>query len=202
MTEILLVRHGQSEWNAVGKWQGQADPPLSPLGRQQATAAGRLLSDRQPFDGIACSTLDRARTTARLIAAELKMDMPFESKHLIERSAGEWSGLTRAEIDRDYPGYLKSGRYPTGYEYDEEFIVRIRAGIDEVIANVPGDRLLIVAHGGLNYCLEASFGLPFKHMSNVGGRWLTRADNGTLSLGGRTDLLANFDGETTTPSAI
>ena len=55
MTEILMVRHGQSVWNAQGRWQGQADPPLSDLGRSQADAAGALLTTWTPFDGIATS---------------------------------------------------------------------------------------------------------------------------------------------------
>ena len=74
MTEILMVRHGQSEWNAQGRWQGQADPPLSQLGLDQADAAGRHLTTWTRFDGIASSTLDRAATTCDVIAGHLGFD--------------------------------------------------------------------------------------------------------------------------------
>lgn len=197
MTEILMVRHGQSEWNAQGRWQGQADPPLSPLGLDQASAAGEALRTFEPFDGIATSTLDRAATTGDRIAAALGFDTPFRTADLAERSAGEWSGLTREEIERQYPGYLKSGRYPPGYEYDDDLLVRVRRGFLSVLANVPGDRLIVVAHGGIVYCLEQSLGLHFQHLSNLGARWFTVDDDGSVELGDRVDLLDGWDGEKT-----
>lgn len=202
VTDILLIRHGQSEWNAQGRWQGQADPPLSPLGRDQARAAGLLLSRFEPFDGVASSTLDRAATTADLVGEALDLKVAFRTWNISERDAGEWSGLTRDEIDVRYPGYLKNGKYPTGYEYDDTFIVRIHQGLTEIVTNVQGDRLVVVAHGGVIYCLEASLGLPFRHMSNLGARWLSIDANMNVALGDRVDLLDEFDGETTTPTVI
>ncbi len=202
MTDILLVRHGQSEWNAQGRWQGQADPPLSELGRRQAIAAGAYVARTDRFDAIACSTLDRAYTTARLIAEQCAMVEPFATEHLIERSAGAWSGLTREEIERDYPGFLKAKKYPEGYEYDDELLVRVNRGLAEIVSDLDGDRLLVVAHGGIVYAIEQSLGLPFRHLSNVGARWLHRDDHGGLQLGARIDLLVDFDGESTTPTAI
>ncbi|MEM7091643.1 MAG: histidine phosphatase family protein [Actinomycetota bacterium] len=197
MTDVLFVRHGQSEWNAQGRWQGQADPPLSQLGIDQARAAGRHLRDWPAFDGIASSTLDRAATTADQIADELGFDIPFRTVDLAERSAGEWSGLTRDEIDRDYPGYLKSRRYPPGYEYDDDLLPRIRRGLLSVLTNVPGERLVVVAHGGLLYCIEASFGLSFNHLSNLGARWLHVDHDASIELGERVELLDGWDGEQT-----
>lgn len=197
MTEILLVRHGQSEWNAQGRWQGQADPPLSPLGLQQASAAGEHLKSWPAFDGIATSTLDRAATTGDGIAAHLGFDTPTRIANLVERSAGEWSGLTRDEIDVQYPGYLRQGKYPPSYENDEALLPRIRQGLLDVAASVPGERLIVVAHGGIIYCIESSLGLPFRHMSNLGSRWITIDHQANIELGDRLDLLIDFDGETT-----
>ena len=202
MIEILMVRHGQSVWNAEGRWQGQADPPLSPLGHEQAAAAAEYVKTMEPFDGVVSSTQDRAATTAAIIAEANGFPPPFKTADLTERHAGEWSGLTREDIDRDYPGYLKKGKYPPGYEYDDELLPRIRRGLLETMENVPGNRLLIVAHGGLIYCIEGALGRPFQHMSNLGARYFEFDPDGTFRLGHRIDLLANYSGEHTTPTAI
>lgn len=105
MTRLLLIRHGQSEWNADGRWQGQADPPLTDLGRAQARHAARSLG---VVDAIVASDLQRAAETAAIIAEELGVGPLVLEPGLRERDAGEWSGLTRAEIERDWPGYLGS----------------------------------------------------------------------------------------------
>lgn len=103
MTRLLLIRHGQSEWNADGRWQGQADPPLTDLGRAQAHHAARSLG---VVDAIVASDLQRAAETAAIISEELGVGPLVLDPDLRERDAGEWSGLTRAEIERDWPGYL------------------------------------------------------------------------------------------------
>jgi len=146
---------------------------------------------------MATSTLDRAATTGDRVGAELGFDTLFRAEDLVERSAGEWSGLTRDEIEARYPGYLKSKRYPPGYEYDEELLVRIRRGLLSVMENVPGERLLIVAHGGIVYCIEQSLGLRFSHLSNLGARWLTVDADASITLGERVDLLQDWDGQKT-----
>ena len=105
MTRVLLIRHGQSEWNADGRWQGQADPPLTDLGRHQAMHAARNLG---AVDAIVASDLQRASETALIIAEALGVGPVVLEPGLRERDAGEWSGLTRAEIERDWPGYLDS----------------------------------------------------------------------------------------------
>ncbi len=121
MARILLVRHGQSEWNADGRWQGQADPPLSELGEEQAVAAARALG---MVDAIYASDLVRAHHTAELVAAQIGSDVVV-APNLRERSAGEWEGRTRAEINERWPGYLESGRRPAGYEPDDSVLERV-----------------------------------------------------------------------------
>ncbi|MEY2406219.1 MAG: glucosyl-3-phosphoglycerate phosphatase, partial [Acidimicrobiaceae bacterium] len=82
---ILLVRHGQSEWNALGRWQGQADPPLSDLGRLQAHAAAHALG---AVGAVFASDLVRAAETAAIIAAELGVGPVVIDADLRERDAG------------------------------------------------------------------------------------------------------------------
>lgn len=204
MTEILMIRHGQSVWNAQGRWQGQADPPLSQLGKEQADAAGAYLAKQAAdlaFDGIATSTLDRAAATGSIIADHLGFDDVYRCVDLAERNAGEWSGLTRPEIDARYPGFLRAKKHPPGYEHDDDLMARIRRGMTEVIEKVAGNRLIVVAHGGIIYRIESSLGLPFRHLPNLGARSL-HFDGKTFELGERHDLLAEFAGEHTTPTAI
>ena len=106
-TRVLLVRHGQSEWNAEGRWQGQADPPLTDLGRLQAREAAGALGT---VDAVWASDLQRAVETATVIADQLGVGPVVVDPDLRERDAGEFSGLTRPEIAARFPGYLDDGR--------------------------------------------------------------------------------------------
>lgn len=201
MTEILLVRHGQSEWNAQGRWQGQADPPLSPLGLEQAAMAGDTLKGFDAFDAIASSHLNRAATTADVIADKLGFGEPPRYPDVSERDAGEWSGLTRDEIDKQYPGYLRKGKFPPGYEPDERLITRVRRGLCAIANDLEAERIVTVAHGGVVYCLEAAAGRRFKHLSNLGAIWVS-VDGDEVTVGDRVELLSESGGKSTTPTAI
>ncbi len=75
--------------------------------------------------------------------------------------------------------------------------MRIRRGFVQLLANVPGDRLIVVAHGGIVYCIEQSLGLRFQHLSNLGARWLSVDGDGSYELGERVGLLDGWDGEQT-----
>ncbi len=187
MPRILLVRHGQSEWNAEGRWQGQADIDLSDLGRKQAHAAAANLGS---FSMIASSTLSRAAETAFIISQQLGIGPVVPIPALVERSAGEWSGLTRADIERDWPGYLKADNRPPGYEHDPELWERVRVGLDEVAAMLSGDdEALVVAHGGIIYMLEERMGERRGGIPNLGALWIDVADDGTLQPGDRVALI-------------
>lgn len=167
MTDLLLVRHGQSEWNALGRWQGQADPPLTELGRAQARHAAVHLPD---FDLLASSTLVRAATTADEIADVVGVSDIVRDADLVERDAGGFSGLTRAEIDERYPGYLDAGRWPEGWEHDEVMVVRLAAAIER-LRGTGAQTIVAVSHGGVIYALEAALGAEFERVANLGGRW-------------------------------
>lgn len=206
MIQILLTRHAQSLWNAQGRWQGQADIELSELGTRQAAAAGRFLAKPGSglgldFDAVATSPLQRARNTGEAIAERLGLSAPYLSENINERSVGEWSGLTRPEIEEQYPGYLGQNRFPPSWEDDGSFSKRILDGLVEICNHFSDAKTIIaVAHGGLIYNLEARLGIPFNRINNLGAR-LVHFDPETrdYELGARVDLLADFDeGSTTT----
>jgi broad specificity phosphatase PhoE len=189
MTRMLLVRHGQSEWNAVGRWQGQADPPLSGLGRAQARqAAGRIGT----VDLIVSSDLERAMTTAAIIGDTLGVGPVIIEPRLRERSAGEWSGLTRAQIDEQWPGYLEENRRPPAFEPDDELALRVTAALVDIHATYGDAEILVVTHGGVVYVLEDDAGLVHARLPNLNGRWLTYDDNG-ISLGDRIELVTDAE---------
>ena len=184
MARILLVRHGQSVWNADGRWQGQADPPLSELGEQQAVAAARSIG---LVDAVYTSDLTRARHTAELVAAPLGTDVVVDAR-LRERHAGDWEGRTRAEIDEGWPGFLDSGRRPDGYEPDESVLARVLAALTSIAARHDGD-VLVITHGGVVRTVERHLGGDADGLiPNLGGRWLDH-DGATVRLGARVVLL-------------
>ncbi len=171
------------------RWQGQADPPLSDLGRQQATEAAARL---EPTGMVATSTLQRARASAAIIAQAWGCDPPILVPELIERDVREFSGLTRNQIEERYPGYLETGRRPPGWEDDEALSARIMAGLGR-LATVIGPRsAIVVTHGGVIHCLEAHLGCANGRVPNMSGRWVT-AHPGSLVAGERVHPLDGVD---------
>lgn len=188
MTKLLLVRHGQSEWNAMGRWQGKANPPLTNLGKEQALLAAKKLPD---FSILASSDLVRARETAEIFARahDKEPNDIFIEPQVQERDAGEFSGLTRDEIDKKFPGYLAQQRWPSGWEPDDVLIKRLREGLGRIIASSTGsDSIVVVTHGGCIYALESLLGEEYRRISNLGGRWFEVINN-EFYLGERIQLL-------------
>ncbi len=206
-TRVLLVRHGQSEWNAVGRWQGQADPPLSDTGRAQARSAARSLG---ALDAVFASDLQRATETAMIIAGELGVGPVVVDPDLRERDAGEWSGLTRAEIEERYPGYLGSTpscaagaeRRPPGWEPDDSVLERALRALATIGEAVDGGDVLAVTHGGLIYVVEGHLGQDrIERLANGAGRWVV-VDGDRLTLGDRVLLVDDDEAPITVPKAI
>jgi probable phosphoglycerate mutase len=150
VTEILLARHGQTQWNAERRWQGHADPPLNALGRDQAHDLARSLAGER-LDAVYSSDLRRAAETAEIVAGEL--GLPHETlPGLREIDVGSWSGLTTEEIQHADPGALDRVR-ELGYGWEDgetpaQLGERAAAAIRQIAAERPGDRVLVVAHGG------------------------------------------------------
>ncbi len=152
---LYLIRHAESEWNAIGRWQGQADPPLSDRGMQQA--AGLAAGWAHPIDTIFSSDLERAAQTAHPLAAARGLDVQHTAD-LRELDVGSWSGLTRDEIQVRYPGALE--RYFLGEaaweggESHEQHARRVRRFLKSVMESAPRDRddeplsIAAVTHGG------------------------------------------------------
>lgn len=189
---VLLVRHAQSSWNATGRWQGQADPPLSGLGEHQATRAVERLG---AFDAIVASPLQRAWRTAELIAEGLGMGPVLAVPGLVERDAGPWSGLTTAEIERGWPGALVERRFPAGFEPDEVLAARAQAAVEDLCAPTggtvpfaPGAQVLAISHGGLIGAFERSLGEQSGRYPNLAGRWF-HLDGGRCAAGAQVCLV-------------
>lgn len=210
-TRVLLVRHGQSEWNAAGRWQGQADPPLTDLGRRQARSAAAALG---AVDAVFASDLQRAAETAAIIAGELGIGPVVLDEGLRERDAGEWSGLTRTEIDRAWPGYLDppadehasfgpsaAPRRPPSWEPDDAVLARARAALARIHDAVGDGEVIAVTHGGLIYVLEGHLGSPAGRLANGGGRWFV-LDGDRITLGDRVLLVGDDGAPVTVPDQI
>ncbi len=188
VARLLLIRHGQSEWNALGRWQGQGDPPLSELGRQQAAAAARL----DPVDMVAASTLQRSRASAEIMAEVMGLDPPIPVPELVERDVGELSGLTRAQIEQRFPGFLEDGRRPPGWEQDDALLGRVVTGLQRLAELVGDQTAAVVTHGGVIRSLEGHLGCPPDRIANMSGRWVTMA-NGRMAAGERVHPLHGVD---------
>ena len=191
-TSVFIVRHGESTWNALRKWQGRADPPLSGRGESEARIAASALGVLGPLDGIVTSSLRRARRTGELIAEATGLALGEPVVDLSERSAGLWEGLTRVEIDDRFPGFLESGERPEGYEPDDDVVARALSAIGALAAAHQGRRLLVVSHGGVIHALErhalAETG-EWKRLDNLEGRWFDHTDNAVSANGHRIHLL-------------
>lgn len=189
MTRLLLVRHGESTWNAASRWQGQADPPLSSFGERQAEDATVRLSQIATIVAVWTSDLVRARRTGELIAERLGLGGVRAESRLRERDVGSWSGLTRVEIEERWPGYLAAHRSPPDFEGDDALLARARAGLTAAVdGSAPGD-VLVVTHGGVVRTIERSLGATPERLPNLGGRWLNAASSSDFTLGDRVVLL-------------
>ena len=179
MTRLLLVRHGESAWNAEHRWQGQADPPLSARGEAQARAAAPAVAALGPYDQVRCSPLQRARRTAELLATA-GLSAPEPAEGLQERGAGPWTGLTHAEIDARHPGARASGRRPEGYEPEDA----LRARATAALLGLRGDVVLVVVHEGVIRVLDRD---PAP-LPNLGGRWFAVTRGALVCAGPRLAL--------------
>lgn len=157
MTTILLARHGETDWNREGRFQGHADPQLNELGRRQARELGlRLRGER--IDAIWSSDLGRCKQTAFYVASQVNLPVRL-SGELREMDVGSWSGFTREEIAARWPDeyalWRETGRgWPDGEDFDA-MQVRIVDAILGIAAGHPDEHVLVVTHGGPMRALHA-----------------------------------------------
>jgi probable phosphoglycerate mutase len=161
VTTIILARHGETDWNREGRFQGHADPPLNESGREQARQLAAALAD-EPVDAIYSSDLRRAHETAEIVAGHKGMDVVVD-RDLRERDVGEWSGLTLPEIEERYPDELRRFReegVAVG-ESRDALAERIVAALRRIAAAHPRGTILVVTHGGALRTLRHAAGGDF-----------------------------------------
>lgn len=161
MTTLLLVRHGETDWNADGRLQGHTDRPLNDYGRRQAQQLGEEL-DGEELEAIYSSDLARARETAEIVGERLGLPTVLDPD-LREKDWGTWEGLTAVERDRvEFVG-----------ESTESHQERMLRALRRISERHPGDgHVLVVTHGGsMRRVQTAALGLALPVVENC-GRWL------------------------------
>jgi probable phosphoglycerate mutase len=149
-TNLILVRHGETDWNLERRWQGHADPGLNDTGRRQAVElAARFASTS--VDALYSSDLARARETADVIGESLGLPVSLDPR-LREVDVGEWSGLTTAEIELRHPdGLERRRRGGTGWTNGESYEAmgeRVLEALRAIASSHPAGRVVVVTHGG------------------------------------------------------
>jgi broad specificity phosphatase PhoE len=193
---MLVVRHGQTTWNASKRWQGRADSPLSALGVAQARWAAETL---EPFDVVVTSNLSRARDTGAIIAEAFDAPVVVDAG-LAERDVGDWTGLTFDEIEHGWPGFLERDEHPNGWESDDEVAARAADAFRRIAKEQHGARVLVVTHGGLIRSVERSLAIPSPYLANLGGLWIT-IDDDEIRAGDRVELIDHAAVAATVPDS-
>ena len=169
MTTLLLVRHGETDWNADGRLQGQTDRPLSDFGRRQARQLAEEL-DGEEFEAIYSSDLARARETAEIVGERLGLAVALDPD-LREKDWGTWEGLTAVERDRvEFVG-----------ESTEAHQERILHALRQISERHPGDGgVLVVTHGGsMRRVQTAAMGMALPVVENCGS-WGCVCEDGSF----------------------
>ena len=147
---IYFVRHGQTEWNASGRMQGQKNSDLNEVGRKQAEVHGRLLA-ALGIEAMYASPLDRARQTAEIVRRYVDREIRFDDR-IMEWDCGDWSGHLRARVRTRWPEQWAAlvadpfhYRGP-GCENYPDMIARTQPFVDELVAN-PASAIAVISHG-------------------------------------------------------
>jgi broad specificity phosphatase PhoE len=152
MTELWLVRHGQTDWNLEGRFQGQSDALLNGEGVLQAENLAEKLIQAERFDAIFTSDLQRAARTAEIIAGRLNLPVQVD-RRLREVNQGEWEGMLIRDIVDTYRSTWEERRAnpelarAPGGESVVEVSARMNQAADEIACRHPAGRVLIVSHG-------------------------------------------------------
>ncbi|MEU8296887.1 histidine phosphatase family protein [Micromonospora sp. NPDC048909] len=151
MTRLIIWRHGNTDWNAANRVQGQTDVPLNDLGREQARAAAPLLAGLRP-DALVASDLSRAAETAAALAALTGLPVRSDAR-LRERHFGRWQGLTLTEVAEQFPAEYarwRAGDPDPGAEIEtlDDLGKRVGTALTEAADAVPGGTVVVATHGG------------------------------------------------------
>ena len=179
MIHLILVRHGQTDWNVQRRYQGQTDAQLNAVGKRQAEQIAARLANTA-IDTIYASDLQRAWETATIIAQKLALT-PISEPRLREIKFGIIEGLTFDEAQARYPEMIAAwladrNQPPTGGETLTAFSERIYAMLDHLRHNHDGETVLLVAHGGpLLEMIRTLLRMP------AAGRWYFKLDNASIT---------------------
>lgn len=169
MRTLILARHGETDWNLAGRWQGATDVPLNATGREQARALAARVQALEPC-AVVASDLGRALETARIVAAELGLPGPLADRALRERSYGVFEGLTRAECEACHPDAWEAftrGVDPPGSEPRAAVGRRMIEAVTRLVIEHAG-RVLVVSHGGsLRAFFEHATGVRVPPLGNA-----------------------------------
>jgi probable phosphoglycerate mutase len=172
MTELVLVRHGETVWHAENRYAGRSDVPLTPRGHEQAATLARWAVDAG-LDAVLTSPLCRARETAGPTCAALGLDARVEAR-LVEADFGNGEGRTREEMRESFPEALAAFmthpacRPLPGGESGADAVARATPALAEAVAAHPDGRVLVVAHQTLLRLLLCSMlGIPLDHYRRV-----------------------------------
>ncbi|MFG2064661.1 histidine phosphatase family protein [Micromonospora sp. NPDC048871] len=151
MTRLIIWRHGNTDWNAANKVQGQTEVPLNDLGREQAREAAPLLAALNP-DAIVTSDLSRAADTAAALAALTGLPVRSDAR-LRERYFGQWQGLLLTEVAERFPeeyARWRAGDPDPGADVEplDELGKRIGTALHEIADEMPGGTIVVATHGG------------------------------------------------------
>jgi len=151
MTRLIIWRHGNTDWNAANRVQGQTDVPLNELGRQQAAEAAPLLAALRP-DAVVASDLSRATDTAAALAALTGLPVRTDPR-LRERHFGDWQGLLLTEVTERFPteyaGWRSGDPDPgCGVESLDDLGKRVGGALQEIADANPGGTVVVATHGG------------------------------------------------------
>jgi len=151
MTELWLVRHGLTDWNLEGRYQGQSDAPLNETGMAQARQLAEKLAGVR-FEALYSSDLQRARQTADILANHLGLKVRLDHR-LREICQGEWEGQLVGDIMSRYAAEVEKrradpyGARPPGGESVSEVAARVWAAVDDICQRHPAGKVLVVSHG-------------------------------------------------------
>jgi probable phosphoglycerate mutase len=186
---VFLTRHGQTDWNVEGRWQGHTDIPLNDAGRAQARALAEALRVAGPpvLSGLVSSDLCRASETAQIVGESLGVKVSYVDADLRERMFGIFEGLTRAECERHHGevwrAWVEEQRAPDGIELPRAVAARMTRAIDRAVERLgrDGAALLLVTHGGaLRAAVHAATGAQPGPIAN-GATWRLEWDGGIVS---------------------
>lgn len=172
-TQVLFIRHGETDWNRLKRIQGHVDIPLSAHGVQQAEQLGARLAREGRLDAVYSSDLQRARQTAQPFADALGLEVRL-SEGLRERFFGAFQAHDSDEINEKFPAeYIEWQTRDPGFsppgdgESQRVFYHRVVHAMEPIVAAHAGGRIAVVAHGGVLDCIyRFAMKLPLQEPRN------------------------------------